>query len=640
MPGWGLTREMRNVTPWGISGWWHEPGKVITDPIHGDIYLTRLEQAIVDTPSFQRLRRVRQLGTTHWVYPGATHTRFSHSLGAVSVVQQLFDVVFAQRDSRHAERDLFAEWEETRDREASGRRVATEAPRRRTPAYRSDGDTASDRYLRKVAESIVLARLGALLHDLCHVPYGHSVEDDLQILESHDKNKARFRIIWDNLRDELREIVGASGERERWAGLAPLVRGDLYKDLRPLILAKEERGRTGKRIEAVKVLRYPFVADMVGNTICADLLDYLERDHRYTGLPMALGSRFMSAFYVTPAGGGAIYRQRMAVRIHRDGRPRPDIVTELLKHLRYRYELQERVLVHHAKLSADAMVGKMLELWLAERATKSSGRSAGNGSRANGAFPHSVVDELEAILLRYGDDGVLEHFAEQATRGQARGSTALARQLLNRRLFKLAANATGAFDADELHREFKDRAKRNELERIAAAYAGTTADRVVVWIPRPEMRLKLAEMLVDHGKGIARLFLYSPKGSEIYESHRGLWTVSVFVSSELSSYQRRAVLVALADLMGICWDRYERTFGPEPSDWPYIAAAMDVCDSFRVDKNVRRLVTLAKDDEKLAARWRRQKKWRHEALIGEMRALAQTHGILGESRSRRRSRKR
>ena len=39
------------------------------------------------------------------------------------------------------------------------------------------------------------------------------------------------------------------------------------------------------------------------------------------------------------------------------------MVTELLKHLRYRYELSERALVHHAKLAADAMLGKAIAMW-------------------------------------------------------------------------------------------------------------------------------------------------------------------------------------------------------------------------------------------------------------------------------------
>jgi HD superfamily phosphohydrolase len=44
-----------------------------------------------------------------------------------------------------------------------------------------------DEYAFKVAEATVLARLGALLHDMCHISFGHSIEDDLGILEAHGR---------------------------------------------------------------------------------------------------------------------------------------------------------------------------------------------------------------------------------------------------------------------------------------------------------------------------------------------------------------------------------------------------------------------------------------------------------------------
>jgi hypothetical protein len=114
MPAWGLDTDQRESKPWGLPPAWLQPGKVVTDPVHGDVFTTRLEQAIVDTPAFQRLRRVRQLATTPLVYPGATHTRFSHALGALRVVQDLLDHVLNQRYSNHAVKDLFAQWEPPR----------------------------------------------------------------------------------------------------------------------------------------------------------------------------------------------------------------------------------------------------------------------------------------------------------------------------------------------------------------------------------------------------------------------------------------------------------------------------------------------------------------------------------------------
>ncbi len=61
----------------------------IRDPVHGTIVLDELETRIIDTPAFQRLRHIRQLGLTHLTYPGAHHTRFEHSLGALYLADRM-----------------------------------------------------------------------------------------------------------------------------------------------------------------------------------------------------------------------------------------------------------------------------------------------------------------------------------------------------------------------------------------------------------------------------------------------------------------------------------------------------------------------------------------------------------------------
>ncbi|MCK4811424.1 MAG: HD domain-containing protein, partial [Methanosarcinales archaeon] len=62
---------------------------VIRDPIHGYIELDDIMLSLVDTPAMQRLRRIRQLGLTSFVYPGANHTRFEHSLGTYHLANSL-----------------------------------------------------------------------------------------------------------------------------------------------------------------------------------------------------------------------------------------------------------------------------------------------------------------------------------------------------------------------------------------------------------------------------------------------------------------------------------------------------------------------------------------------------------------------
>jgi deoxynucleoside triphosphate triphosphohydrolase SAMHD1 len=63
----------------------------INDPVWATISLSPFETLIVDSPLIQRLRRIRQLGVVHWVYPGCVHTRFEHSIGALHQMQRLID---------------------------------------------------------------------------------------------------------------------------------------------------------------------------------------------------------------------------------------------------------------------------------------------------------------------------------------------------------------------------------------------------------------------------------------------------------------------------------------------------------------------------------------------------------------------
>ena len=66
-------------------------GKLLHDPIHGHILLEADLLCCVDTPHFQRLRDLKQLGTSYFVFPGACHNRFEHSIGVAHLAAQLVD---------------------------------------------------------------------------------------------------------------------------------------------------------------------------------------------------------------------------------------------------------------------------------------------------------------------------------------------------------------------------------------------------------------------------------------------------------------------------------------------------------------------------------------------------------------------
>jgi HD superfamily phosphohydrolase len=561
MPKWGLTSAMRDQMPYGLDPALLTPAKVITDPVHGDIPLTELERLIVDSPPFQRLRRVKQLGTTHLVYPGATHTRFAHSLGAVVAAQMLFDIVLQQRDEPSAKPDLFAEWE--RDVQVPS--------------------------LKRVAEATVLARLGALLHDLCHVPFGHSVEDELQLLESHDENSARFSRLWAQVdsvaRNAIEEAHSVTGQ-------------PLKRDLLPIILSGALKGKStdeGDDPGVADDITYPFVQDIVGNTISADLMDYLSRDHLFTGLPVALGHRFLDSFYVSPSTD-PFKPQRMVLRVVKLQRERKDTVTELLKFLRYRYELSERALAQHAKLAADAMVGKLLQLYSDALWVDELNRRGGDdpelaadlngvprsdvdelrrkaGKRLKKAGLQAVTDvsraELERTLLQHGDDGLLEYLQALGETRQPdsrwAGVRDLANALLERRLFKPVARLSDRRHAKRLWEEYgKKPDERRQVEQVAARFAGIKpAWHVVMWIPPERMRLKPALVLVDDDNLIdtmlnrERSSMGRGRGSDIYDAHRDLWALEVFMHPDVCANElaRDALLSAIADQLHIkSWD--------------------------------------------------------------------------------------
>lgn len=65
----------------------------IRDPIHGTIHLSDAEVNIIDTPEFQRLRSIKQLGFSEFSYPGATHNRYLHSIGVTHLAGMVFDQV-------------------------------------------------------------------------------------------------------------------------------------------------------------------------------------------------------------------------------------------------------------------------------------------------------------------------------------------------------------------------------------------------------------------------------------------------------------------------------------------------------------------------------------------------------------------
>ena len=67
----------------------------IRDPVHGSITVTDDEVIILDTPEYQRLRSIKQLGVSEFSFPAATHNRYLHSIGVCHLAGRAFDQIFA-----------------------------------------------------------------------------------------------------------------------------------------------------------------------------------------------------------------------------------------------------------------------------------------------------------------------------------------------------------------------------------------------------------------------------------------------------------------------------------------------------------------------------------------------------------------
>jgi HD superfamily phosphohydrolase len=150
--------------------------KVIRDPVHNLIRLPRADKklllALLDRPELQRLRRIRQLGVSSLVYPGAEHSRFAHSLGVFHVARRMTDAL-----SRH---------------------------------YDKNADQLAA--LGEMRREILVA---ALLHDVGHAPFSHLLEPSLSQVKGAPKDYPDSHEAWSRriIKERFAEILDGKDVR-------------------------------------------------------------------------------------------------------------------------------------------------------------------------------------------------------------------------------------------------------------------------------------------------------------------------------------------------------------------------------------------------------------------------------------------
>ncbi len=211
----------------------------IRDPIHGSIIISPAELAVIDHRVFQRLRGVKQLGFTDMAFPGATHTRYAHSLGAMEVATRMFDALFP------VDRGLLP------------------------PATRQ-------RFRQMV-------RLALLLHDVGHPPASHASEAAMPL-------RAALGLPCFTAAEQAQRATHEDYTLKLLlhSALADILNGRFVDDgVTPEHIGHLVAGRFPDRAEAFVVGGvdyFPLLTQLVSGEMDADRMDYLQRDSFFAGV--------------------------------------------------------------------------------------------------------------------------------------------------------------------------------------------------------------------------------------------------------------------------------------------------------------------------------------------------------------------
>jgi HD superfamily phosphohydrolase len=209
----------------------------IRDPIHGAIELTLDERALIDSPQYQRLRNVKQLGFADLAFPGATHTRYAHGLGAMAMATKVYDAIAPQLELELDDRARFRQ----------------------------------------------TLRLAVLFHDLGHAPLSHASEGIMPPLSALGvapwaREPSARRAGHEDYTLKLVLDSGLAAEVRR--RFSP--RGIEAEHIAGLICGRVPPGASPYRSRGRDLL--PVLRQVVSGELDADRMDYLQRDSFFTGV--------------------------------------------------------------------------------------------------------------------------------------------------------------------------------------------------------------------------------------------------------------------------------------------------------------------------------------------------------------------
>ena len=408
--------------------------RVVRDPLHGDIRLTEFEWRLLNTKECQRLRWIKQLGFANLVYPGAEHSRLSHSIGTLFTADKILRSI----------------------EERTGKPFDT--------------------------DERLMARCYALLHDLAHIPYGHTLEDELGLYSRHDDNSGRLDRLLFSESSEVGKVLRTT-------------------DYGKSVLGLFEPGAN---------LPSHHIKALVDGPTSADVLDYIDRDAYFCGLDHRVDSAIYRRFSFSD-------QRQFVSRTYGEHGFRLDADFALESVLRERFALFLKVYTHPAKVAAGAMLGK-----------------------AAAELMRPGEDNLEPEELEWmGDAELLVRLKSSPNRLCA----SLADKLLTRTLYKSAFRARVIKPADSGQLRYSaqiekltrigilDPERRHSLDRTIAAKSNIDAGDVIVYCTPAPPGLKKFKHHVESG----------PDSTQIRDEEHGpyhrmmmqhlpLWVVYVFLA--------------------------------------------------------------------------------------------------------------